>query len=635
MLSLGLAVQDSLVPGSTRTFTVQAPAGYFIYGEADQQTVDVVIAVTGPQGEDLGTFDRTARRTEAFQFDAEAAGTYRLAVTPFEEQSGRFSLRLVRQEQRADTPEARVDQLMAAYDADDRPGAVVAVYQDGAVRFARGYGLADLTHRVPNTSTTLFNIGSVAKQFVGIAYAMLEEQGVLSIDDDVRTYAPELPDFGETVTLRHLLNHTSGYREVYGVLALEGRFTEEDMLDRAYAMDVVRRQPELQFSPGSEYLYNSSAYVILTTLLERITGVSYPDWMQEHVFGPLGMTHTRIEREVGDVIPGSAYSYGRNERGGYKQLFDNRLFYGATDLYTNAPDLAHWLRNFRTDELGEGTVMERMLKKSVLTTGDTLGYTLGLGVGTWRGVPRIQHTGSTGGYRAFIAYFPSIDAGVAVMSNTSGFDFSIPGHVIDAFFGALLPPLPAPEPAPEEATSGPRLGMEVLAAYAGRFMVEEQNVVVYFTEAEGGLDAEIEGTSARMVTINDSTFHLAPLDARVVFHRDADGTVHSATAEQGATRYMLRRIEPWAPSAEERAGYAGRYYSEEVETGYVIVDENGQLVARHRHLDDIALTAGARDQFQGRYPLSDITFERDAAGRVSGFVVSNGRTRGVRFARQR
>ncbi|MEM8560563.1 MAG: serine hydrolase domain-containing protein, partial [Bacteroidota bacterium] len=420
-LTIGAEAEGTLASDGVVPFTIDLEAGQFVYGEADQRTVDVVIDVTGPDGASVERIDQSGRGPEPFTFTTDAAGTYTLTITPFEQQSGAFALTVLRAEPIATTPTGQLDQRMAPFDADDRPGAIVAVIRDGEVDLARTYGQANLAHGLPITRTTRFNIGSVSKQFAGVFFALMAEEGRLTLDDDVRTYLPELPDFGTTVTLRHLLNHTSGYREVYGPLAMTGRTVGGDILDRQDAIDVVVRQPDLQFAPGSRHLYNSTAYVLLTTIAERITEQPYPDWMDAHVFGPLGMTQTTIEREAGDVIPNMARSYTTTERGTFREDFEAYAYYGATDVYTTVDDLAKWMQFLKTGDLGNGRggpgVIARMTEKSVLTNGDTLDYTLGLTVSEHLGLTRYSHGGATGGYRAFLAYYPEIDAGLVMMGN--------------------------------------------------------------------------------------------------------------------------------------------------------------------------------------------------------------------------
>lgn len=630
-LTIGEVVTDSLAPDGRVSYTVELPSGHVVYGSATQVSVDVVLTVLGPDGSEVAEVDQTFGGAEPFQFVTEADGVYRIEVAPYEG-AGRFALVVDGIEPVATTPFGRVDQMMIPFARPDTPGAVVAVVRGGEVTYAKAYGAAVLTHRLPNTPETVFNIGSVSKQFAGIAFALLAERGVLSLDDEARRYLPELPDFGTPVTLRHLLNHTSGLRETYGTAALSGRNPDEDRLTRQGVLDIAARQPTLQFEPGSEVLYNSSAYVLLTTIVERVTGETYPDWMDANVFGPLGMTHTTIEREVGQVIPNAATSYLPADVGGWAEAFDNRLYYGATDVYTTVGDLARWVHSFRTATLGVG-VVARMLEKSVLASGEPSPYTLGINVAERLGHPAYFHSGATGGYRANLVYYPDEDAGVVVLANTPGVDYQ---GIADVLAESFLD-LPEPEPAddePEAADLGVPVDPAVLAAYAGTFAVEGAGVALEVQSRGDALAVRIDGDApVTLRATTDSTFVIPGLEAVLTFHRAPDGTVESGTAVYGGT-FAMRRVEPWAPDADDLAAYAGRYVSDEVEETYRLVVEDGALVVTHRWLGQLSLRPEDRDHFGGDWPLTSVVFERGAEDQVIGFAVSNGRTRGVRFDRR-
>ncbi len=522
--------------------------------------------------------------------------------------------------------QATVDSLMEAFDHSDSPGGVVAVVQGGEVTFARAYGMADLTFNVPNTRETLFNIASVSKQFTGIFFAMLAEEGRLSLDDDVRRYAPELPDFGPTVTLRHLLNHTSGYREVYGVLGMQGRSIFGDRLKREDAFDVVRRQPALQFPPGSRRLYNSTAYVILTDVAERIVDQPYPDWMDEHVFGPVGMMNTVIEREAGDVIAGAATSYTTTDRGSYREDFEAYAYYGATDIYTTVDDLARWMRNFRTSELGGPGVMRRMLQRSVSTYGDTLDYTLGLVLDEHLGLERIQHSGSTGGYRSFVAYYPALDAGVVVLANTGAVPVTrVAERTAAVFFANDLPPHAV---TPSDVLHGVDVEPGLLDQYAGSYWEPGEGILSLERAGHTLTLTEPADEAGPLVALNDSTFSL--FDGVSLRFYPTLGAASLHEIGRGGTR--LTRVES-ARAEPDLSAFAGRYFSPETETFYDVTVEEHALAIVHRRLGTIQLTPLAANVFSGSWPLREIVFERDTTGRVTGFGVTEGRTIGVLFRR--
>jgi CubicO group peptidase (beta-lactamase class C family) len=335
----------------------------------------------------------------------------------------------------------RVDQLMADYSGTEVPGALVAVVRNGEIVFERAYGMADLTHDIPFTANTRTNIGSTSKQFTAFAIALLADRGALSIDDDVRTHIPELPDFGETVRLRHLISHTSGYREFLNALAIGGwRLEEADHIDREEILAVVQRQPRLQNTPGSEYNYNNTGYALLAMVVERVTGEPFPEWMRANVFEPLGMGDTMVRGGPGPIVPNRAQGYAPAGDQGFREVTDIGAAMGAGGIYTTIGDLARWMRNLRTAELGGPAVLERMTTRNVLTTGDTTNYAMGLMVSRTRGLRMIQHGGADAAHRSTFVYYPDLDAGLIVQSNHAGFDGTIPGRIAEIFFGEHMEP---------------------------------------------------------------------------------------------------------------------------------------------------------------------------------------------------
>lgn len=522
-----------------------------------------------------------------------------------------------------DSLERRVDALMSDYDAGDDPGAVVGVIRGGELVFAGAYGTADLAHGTPITTETRFNLGSASKQFTGFAFALLEQRGELSLDDPVAEHLPDWPTFEETVTIRHLLTHSSGYREAYGILGLAGR-TGEDRLPREETLEVVRRQPELEFTPGTSFKYNSTAYVVLAEIVERVTGRPFPEWMRENVFGPLGMESTAIESEVGDVIPGAAYSYGDGEDGGYRLQFSNKAIYGAAEVFTTLGDFAKWLGNYGTAELGGPDAVERMRRPLVLASGDTTEYGLGLFVGQLRGRRQVWHGGSHAGYRAFFSYAPGLDAGVLVMSNYAGFEL---GRVFFTVSDLVLGRPTGTETAAADGFEGVALDSATLERYAGHFRADDGEIRTF---ERRGHALEIAG-GPQLVALSDTLFRMEGRSTRVAFHSAADGSVDRATLHSSdGDAIPLRRIQPWDPGPEELERYTGRYVSPELETIYDLDVRDGRLVAEHRWNGTIELSPQVREGVL-RGQFLRLRFERDEDGRVTGFHASAGRTDDVWF----
>jgi len=636
--------QDEVLEGElesdvTHQYTVDLDAGQFVYGEAFQKTVDVIVRVFGPDDLLVGEFDSPARGPEPFRFTTDTAGTYRLEITPFEEETGAYSVTLLLVEPKAETPAGRVDQLLAGYHGDDTPGGVVAVVEGGELVFAKGYGMANLEYGIPNSPTTVYHVASVSKQFTAFAIAMLADQGGLSLNDDIHKYIPELPDFDKVITLRHLLNHTSGLRDQWDLWVMSGGLMD-DVIRQEDLLRLVEGQRELNFDPGAEYLYCNTGYMLLAETVKRVTDEPFGAWMEAHVFEPLMMTSTQIYDDHERVVEGRAYSY-RYAEDGFNKAVLSYANAGATSLFTTVEDLAKWLHNFYTAEVGGRAVVAQMQERGVLTSGDTIDYALGVGIGKYRGLRVIQHGGADAGYRTMLSYYPEIDAGVVVFSNLGSFNTGQAAReVADAFFARHLEPEEvAPDEAEEEMVT---VTPDRLDAYAGEYVIEG-GPTVYIIREDDGLYSQVEGQRRfALVALSDTLFRVQVpgVDAHVSFHIEPDGSVDRATIHQNGDTPMRRAesgpgLEPWSPDAEALAAYSGRYFSPELETFYTLVVEEDHLVARHRRHGDIKLSPEKKDVFSGNiWFIGEVQFERNEAGDVTGMRVSNGRVRRLLFEKQ-
>lgn len=630
---------------SLHAYSVELGEDMFVYGEV-RQAVDVVVAVKDPAGTALGVFDGPGRGgAEPFQFETEAAGRYVIEVAPFEGARGRYGIEILVAEPVASDPEARVAQLTRMYDGGNRPGGVVGVVRDGRLSFVHAFGMANLVHGVPWEAGTVSNIGSVTKQFTAMALLLLEADGALSLDDDVRRHVPELPDFGAPVTLRHFLNHTSGYREIYNLLPLGG-FRGEDSFEREKAIQIVQRQPDLQTPPNTEWNYNNTGFILLSLIVERVSGRPFSEFMRERVFEPLGMRDTRVKMVQGEVIPGSAQGYVPVKTGtGWRTARDLPASAGAGGIYTTAEDLARWTLNYRDASLGGPEAVREMATRAVLESGDTTTYGLGLGIGELSGRTVYAHTGGDVAHRAYLSYLPELEAGVVAMSNNASFDLGLGVRIAQAFFAEELEDeeeaeegqSDAVDEETEEGAAGETMPPERVEAIVGAWVISAPGTQLdadvttedgkIFFQAVGQPRLEASPTS-------DSTVAIAVAQAAFTFHFDADGAANTATLHQGGLDMPMRRTEAEPLDEAALAEFAGRYLSEELETFYEIEAEDGGLVLRHIDMEPVALRHREGDEFTTEVIfLATIEFERDADGRVTGLRVSNGRTRGVWFAK--
>lgn len=636
-LPVAESTADSLGADDEHSYTIDLAADRFVYGVAEQHTVDVVIEVHSPDGSELARIDVTGEGPEPFQFETEAEGVHRLVVTSFEEDAGRYTLRLDGAEPIATAPSDRVRQLVHRVSG-DAPGVAVGVVKDGSLIYTEAFGMADLTTGTPFTVDTRSNIGSVSKQFTAMGVLLLAQDGQLSLDDPVTKHLPNVKAFEDTVRIRHLLTHTSGYRESINTLAMAGvRFDRGDYISQEDIVDVVQRQPELQNKPGTKWNYNNTGYQLLADVIATVSGMSFPEYMDDRVFGPLGMNRTMIRAPRSQVVPGSARGYTMSD-GSYREGIDLPAAMGAGGIYATLSDLAKWIDNFNTHELGGPGAYEQMTTPYVLANGDTTAYGLGVFVQDIRGLKTIQHGGADMAHRAQVTYFPELNAGIIMMTNNATAPGSLPLDVAEAFFGDDMEPVKPGSAAPADTSTASfepaDMTAEDFESFVGRYELDNvpgfvltfmQEDGTYYTQATGQPRLEIRPTGP-------STFELVRVEARVEFQDVEDGKAQSLTLFQNGVQTASRiKRDPWSPTSDSLKAYEGRYYSEELQTAYVMTVREGQLVLTHTRLDDITLKPGQEDQFSGAFPVMDVEFVRDEAGKVMGLRAGNGRTSGVRF----
>lgn len=321
----------------------------------------------------------------------------------------------------------KIDAIYAGYA--HQPGAMVGIWKDGALLFAKAYGQANLEHQVPFTTTTTSDIGSVAKQLTCYAILLLEEAGKLSLDEDIRTYLPFVPDFEMPITVRHLMTHTSGLREVYSTEQVRGRRSGDAMFQED-VIRLVRQQRELNFAPGSQFMYCNTAYALLAEIVEQVSGDPFEQWMFERVFHSLDMDRTFIMDRQGEIFPQMAASYSLQADSVYTQVYDNNTVRGQGGVYSCLEDMMKWIEHLAAGSI----VMEKMTAAAVLNNGDTTNYGKGLYVNSYRGLKRFFHSGSSAGYRSGLAYFPDYDLGIFVNVNAANVPLYETLDMITAFF---------------------------------------------------------------------------------------------------------------------------------------------------------------------------------------------------------
>ena len=393
-----------------------------------------------------------------------------------------------------ETLEAKVDQLFAEWNKPDSPGAALAVTKDSKVIYTQGYGTANLEYDIPITPTTIFDIASVSKQFAAFAIASLAHDGKLSLDDDIRTHLPDIPDFGNTITIRHLLHHTSGLRDWVQSLVIAG-VAMEDVISFKHILKMARHQKALNFEPGEAYLYSNTGYNLLAEIVERVTGDSFREWTDAHIFKPLAMTNSHFHDDHQMILKNRAYSYQAVENDGFKHAVNNTTALGSSSLYSTVEDLAKWILNFDDTRIGEQTVIDQMHQRGVLNNGEQISYALGLNIGEYRTLKTVDHSGSWRGFRSHLIRFPEQKFGVVILCNLDTFNpLHLAQKVANIYLADVLTPIETSEPkkaaAPAEDIKFEPLTPEQLIEFEGDYYTEELDTTYSIRVHENQLIAQ-------------------------------------------------------------------------------------------------------------------------------------------------
>ncbi|MXZ10535.1 MAG: beta-lactamase family protein [Gemmatimonadetes bacterium] len=403
--------------------------------------------------------------------------------------------------------EAKVDQVFAEWDKPDSPGAALSVIKDGEIIYKRGYGMANLEYDIPISPTTIFDIASVSKQFAGFAIATLLHEGKLSLDDDIRIHLPDVPDFGTKITIRHLVHHTSGLRDWVQALVIAGG-EMDDVISFKHILKMVRRQKELNFEPGTAFLYSNTGYNLLAEIVEKITGDSFREWTDANIFKPLAMTSTHFHDDHEMIVKNRAYSYLSVKDDGFKNAVNNLTALGSSSLYSTVEDLLKWILNFDDARIGGQAVVEQMHQQGILNNGKQISYAFGLDIGEYRALKTVGHSGSWRGFRSHLIRFPAQKFGIVILCNLDTFTpLNLAKKIADIYLADVLAPeAPEPDTQPSERTETESLSPEQLSEFEGDYYTEELDTTYTIGVRGDRLVAQHRRHDDISLTCNDDHF---------------------------------------------------------------------------------------------------------------------------------
>lgn len=525
----------------------------------------------------------------------------------------------------AQNNEQHIDKLFAIYSGKS-PGCAVGVAQKGKAVFAKGYGMADLEHDVPISAESPFYMASVSKQFAAMAVLLLAEDGKIRLTDSIRKTVPELPEYANSITLYHLLTHTSGVRDYLSLGYLAGLPQDSVVTDRS-ALRLISRQTALNFEPGTDYLYSNSGYVLLSMVVKNVTHKDLNEFAQERIFRPLGMETTRFQHDHSSLIPGKAFGYEQRQ-GGWHTSNSMLDVVGDGGLYSSVSDMLRWVANFDNQKIG-AAALKTMRTPAKLSNGTEINYGMGLIPSQYRGLPIVEHGGGLGGYRTEVLWFPARQLSVVCLCNAGTAN---PGELARKVAAVYLSSeMKAPDGPGQRGKTGTVLSVDEGRAKAGLYRNEEQGYIE-IVDREGKLYTR--GSPGELVALDNRRFIAITAPEGWELEFDEQSPASSLELRQpGQSPARFSRVAPVELSENDLHAYTGEFESRELGVVYrIVADAQGLSVEVGDRPAQKLLSSGS-ERMRSESGSPELVFQRDSSGKVDGFFLNAGRVRKIRFQR--
>jgi len=528
-----------------------------------------------------------------------------------------------------DSLAGKIDQLFNKWNSSNTPGAAVGIVRGDSLIYAKGYGMADLEHHIPNTPQSIFYMCSVSKQFTGYAITLLARQGKLHLDDNIRLYLPWMADFGRKITIRHLLNHTSGIRDDINLAAISG-LPSDGMLSQEFALELLKKQRTLNFEPGEKFSYSNSNYILLAEIVRVVSGQTFPAYMDSAIFKPLGMSRSvfagRSDQLIADRVP--SYSPSGNM---FSNNFQNVYTLGDGGLFTNVQDIARWVANFYHPKAGDSAAIEQLTQKGKLNSGKEISYACGINSDSSRGYKRFIHNGGLAGYRTIVVIYPELKTGFIVFGNAGD------GQVYskaDQLAALLIPDKGKKKStvriARRDSVTANLKDPAEFAALAGDY-IAANGYHLSFTNKQNRL-----WMNGQTLLVNDSgtTFSLLANPAVKYIFKRQQNTVSADLYSPVLDKPIHLEGHPAGQklSDGQLTAYTGTYFCPELGCYYQIRLKDHQLYfSNSLNADHIITLIGDNDLLSGEFVLNHVRIKRDKNGHISGFSYNSGEMMNLSF----
>ncbi|MBC5836051.1 beta-lactamase family protein [Flavobacterium sp. F372] len=521
-----------------------------------------------------------------------------------------------------------IDGLFSMRENLNGPGGVVLVTQNNKTVFEKAYGLENISYKIPNTSESVFNIGSMSKQFTAMGIVLLQMEGKLSIDDDIKKYLPELNNFGKPITIRHLLHHTSGFRSSPELFGLAG-WRDGDAISNEDFYRYLTKQTALNFEPGSEYMYTNSGYILLAKIIENVSKQNFKSWMKEKIFQPLQMNATFIEENSSNVVSKVATSYSEIEPSVFNYVENNDLTYGASNVYSTSKDVLKWMKNFNEASMNWKSAFEMLKTVDVLNSGQKNNYGFGVFVDDFFGNHRIQHTGAIAGFRSVMYSYPDDNLEIIILSNFASNQLSKTADQISQLFlqSKLLS-----ETYPEEIKPI-TLNNEVLKKYEGMYWSDKNNYSrKIYVENNTLWYLRSNNKKSPLIPITSTEFQMGGINEKLLVKFDIKtNTMKLISADNSIDVFEKYVDKPLL--VEDLKEYTGTFYSSELETYYTISLKDDKLIGYHSRFGEFDIQILKQDVLSWS-GMAVSKYKRNKKGSITGLTITMSRIRDLWFEKK-
>jgi len=523
----------------------------------------------------------------------------------------------------------RIDSLFKRWDNTSSPGCAIGIVRNDSLIYAKGYGMANLEYGIPITPEIIFHMASISKQFTAYSIVLLASEGKLNLDDDIHKYLPWFPDLKEKITVRNLLNHTSGIRDQWQLLAIAGTRLD-DVITQDQVIKILSKQQALNFKPGAEYSYSNSGFTMLAEIVKSVTGKTLRKFTDSAIFKPLGMTNTHFHDDYTEIVPNRSYSYERN-----KNHFANAVLSysvaGATSLFTNVDDMSKWIMNFYDHKVGNQADIVQLTQKGRTNDGKELDYALGIVVDKYHGQTRYSHNGADAGYRTAITVFPDLKMGFIVFSNLGDFNPSGKADQLANLF--IKDPSPKSDSKLRYTDYNKALLMDTLSLkkFEGHYLSDD-GAHFAFKIKNNKLYWQVNGNNNLLIKVQKDTFEMfADPNVKFIF---LVNKAKQAVADQywpGNHRLLLKYDTSPKPD-KILLTYTGTYYCPELDCSYRIILKDHHLVLTNAKYSDTELHLFGYDILTDDFWWMDkLKLSRNSKNQIRGFEVNSGRIRHLWF----